>query len=216
MATIDSPQSGASFEQGAPISFGGSASDPEDGALTNALGWTSDRDGAIGAGGSFTTSALSVGVHRISASVQDSQGLPALDALALQVTQPTRVMIEKRIAASADDAEEEDAGAHDVMLTSVDLELVLDAREQIVGLRYPELAIPRGARILDAWLQFQADGSTSSATSLSIEAQAVDDAPTFTNDRHDISDRARGSVGELDAGELTSGAQGAAQRRRAS
>ena len=57
------------FQVGAPISFSGSASDPEDGDLSNALSWTSDRDGAIGSGAAFTSSALSVGTHQIQASV---------------------------------------------------------------------------------------------------------------------------------------------------
>jgi hypothetical protein len=212
VATIDAPANGASFEVGAPIGFSGSASDREDGDLTNALGWTSDRDGVIGAGGSFTTSALSVGAHQIRASVQDSGGLPALAEITLEVTPPIRVMIEKRIAASADDAEEEDAGSHDVTLTSPDLELVLDAKVQIAGLRY-SLTVPRGARILDAWLQFQADGSASAATSLLIQAQAVDDAPAFASSRRNLSNRARGSASATWApASWTSGAQGAPQR----
>jgi len=212
VAAIDGPADGASFELGAPILFSGSASDPEDGDLTPALSWTSDRAGVIGAGGSFDSSALSVGLHRIRANVQDSNGLPALDEITLEVTQPTRVMVEQRIAASADDAEEEDTGSHDVALGSPDLELVLDAKVQIVGLRY-SLTIPRGARILDAWLQFQADGSTSGATSLSIEAQAVDDAPAFTSTRRDVSDRVRGSASIVWApASWASGTQGEAQR----
>jgi hypothetical protein len=138
--------------------------------------------------------------------------LPALAEISLEVTPPTRVMIETRIAASADDAEEEDAGSHDVTLNSPDLELVLDAKVQIVGLRY-SLTIPRGARILDAWLQFQADGSASAATSLLIQAQAVDDAPAFASSRRNLSDRARGSASVAwTPVSWTSGAQGAAQR----
>ena len=105
-----------------------------------------------------------------------------------------RVMIEQRIAATPDDVEEEDGGAHDVSLASLDLELVEDARTQIVGLRYPGLTIPRGTRILDAWLQFQADGSSSGATSLSIQAEAVDDAPAFTRTARNVSSRALGSA----------------------
>ncbi|MGH7289068.1 MAG: metallophosphoesterase family protein [Myxococcota bacterium] len=212
-AAIHAPAHGARFMLGAPIDFSGSASDPEDGDLTNTLSWSSDRDGVIGAGGAFTSSALSVGAHQIRASVQDSSGLPALAEISLVVTQPNRVVIEKRIAATADDVEEEDGGAHDVALASPDLELVLDANEQIVGLRFAELPIPRGARVLDAWLQFQADGSTSSATSLVIQAQAVDDAPTFTRTARNVSSRALGSASVAWApASWISGAQGEAQR----
>jgi hypothetical protein len=211
--TIEAPADGASFEAATSITFSGSASDPEDGDLGASLAWSSDRDGSLGSGGSFTTSALSVGTHQIRASVQDSQGLPALDAIGLDVTAPLRITFEKRIAASADDAEEEDAGSHDVFTGGVDLEMVLDAREQIVGLRFTGLAIPKGARILDAWLQFQADGSTSGATSLTIEGHAVNDAPAFTRTRRDLSDRPRTSASvDWTPASWTSGAQGAAQR----
>jgi len=212
-AAIAAPANGASFEADAPIAFSGSASDPEDGVLTNQLAWSSDRDGAIGAGGSFTTSALSVGVHGIRASVQDSEGLPAVAQISIEVTEPPTAMLEKRIAASSDDAEEEDTGSHDVFRGSSDLELIEDANEQLVGLRFTGVSIPRGARILAAWLQFQADGSTSTATSLVIQAQAADDAPTFSATRRDISNRARGSATVTWAPpSWSSGAQGAAQR----
>ena len=69
--SITSPADGASFDSGASISFAGSASDPEDGDLTASLVWTSNLDGQIGTGGSFSA-VLSDGAHTISASVTDS------------------------------------------------------------------------------------------------------------------------------------------------
>ncbi|HUF16217.1 MAG TPA: S8 family serine peptidase, partial [Acidimicrobiia bacterium] len=71
--TISSPTDGASFSSGETITFSGSASDTEDGDLTNNLAWTSDRDGAIGSGGSFSAT-LSDGTHVITATVTDSGG----------------------------------------------------------------------------------------------------------------------------------------------
>jgi hypothetical protein len=211
--TIGAPADGHSIVAGAPITFTGSASDPEDGSLGATIAWSSDRDGAIGAGTSFTTSALSVGSHGIQASVQDSEGLPAIAEIDLEVTPPSTVMIEQRIAATSDDVEEQDGGTHDVSLASLDLELVEDAADQLVGLRFTTLAIPSGARIVDAWLQFQADGSTSTATSLLIQAEAVDDAPAFTRTARNVSSRARGSASVTWApAAWTSGAQAEAQR----
>jgi hypothetical protein len=211
--SIEAPAYGARFEIGQPIVFSGSASDPEDGALGAAIAWTSNRDGAIGAGTSFTTSGLSVGTHTIQASVEDSEGLPAVASSAVEVTQPLTVTVEKRIAASSDDAEEAGNGTHDVFLGSPDLELIDDGDAQLVGMRFPALDIPRGARLLDAWLQFQADGSTSAATSLVIRAEASDDAPTFTRTRRDLSDRLLGAASvSWSPPAWTSGAQGEAQR----
>ncbi len=210
---IGAPTDGARFGTGAPIQFSGSASDPEDGPLDAAIAWSSDRDGAIGAGSAFTTSALSIGTHAIQASVADSEGLPALDQVGVEVTPPATQMIEQRIAASSDDAEEEDAGSHSVQLGSSDLELIADAKNQIVGLRFRAVPLLRGARILNAWLQFQADGSTSAATTLQIRAQASDDPPTFTSTRRDLSGRALATASlTWTPPAWTSGAQGAAQR----
>ena len=212
--TIEAPATGTRFLLGAPIDFRGSANDLEDGALSSALLWTSDRDGVIGAGGSFTSSALSLGWHRIRASVEDSSGLPGVAEISLKVNPPApSVLIEQRIAASADDVEEVNSGTHAIAFASPDLELVLDAAEQIVGLRFTELPIPRGARILDAWVQFQADGSLSATTSLAIEAQAVDDAPAFTRTAADVSSRPRSSASVTwTPPSWTSGDQGEAQR----
>jgi hypothetical protein len=83
--TISSPADGASFDSGASVSFSGSASDTEDGNLTASLVWTSDLDGPIGSGGSFSSSTLSVGTHIITASVTDSGGLGGNDSVSITV-----------------------------------------------------------------------------------------------------------------------------------
>jgi hypothetical protein len=67
------------------ITFTGSASDAEDGDLTAGLSWVSSLDGAIGTGGSFSRSDLSVGGHTITATVTDSGGLAASEQITLTV-----------------------------------------------------------------------------------------------------------------------------------
>jgi subtilisin family serine protease len=84
-ATISSPSDGQSFTQGASVQFTGSASDGEDGDLTASLSWTSSIDGAIGSGGSFSRSDLSVGTHTITASVTDSGGLSGSDTVTITI-----------------------------------------------------------------------------------------------------------------------------------
>jgi uncharacterized protein YjiK len=96
---------------------------------------------------------------------------------------------ELRITASSDDAEEAPDGGVD--LTSSDLELVDDNGLQTVGLRFGGLAIPAGATITSAQIQFVADESQSAATSLSVRAQAADDAATFTAANFNLSSRPR-------------------------
>lgn len=85
---ISSPSAGASFTKGTSISFGGSASDQQDGSLTAVLNWTSNVDGQIGTGGSFSR-VLSVGTHVISAGVIDSGGLSASNQATVTVTDRT-------------------------------------------------------------------------------------------------------------------------------
>jgi hypothetical protein len=53
------------------------------------------------------------------------------------------------------------------------------------------VGIPQGATIVNAYVQFQVDEPNSVATSLTIEGEAVDDAPTFTYAAGNISSRAR-------------------------
>lgn len=75
---------GASFDSGASISFAGSASDSEDDDVTASLVWTSDLDGQIGTGGSFSAT-LSQGTHSIRAEATDSAGLTGSGSITLTV-----------------------------------------------------------------------------------------------------------------------------------
>jgi subtilisin family serine protease len=73
-ATIVAPANGASVTAGTTVTFNGSGSDFEDGALTGAaLQWTSSRDGIIGSGTTFTKANLSVGTHTITLTATDAQ-----------------------------------------------------------------------------------------------------------------------------------------------
>jgi uncharacterized protein (TIGR02145 family) len=93
-AAISSPSNGASYTQGQNISFTGSGNDPEDGTLTgSSLVWTSDRDGQIGTGASFTKSNLSVGTHQITLTATDSKGLVGTTGIVMTITQAIQPVI---------------------------------------------------------------------------------------------------------------------------
>ena len=85
MVAITSPPNGSEANAGDSVTFTGSATDNEDGDLTAALAWSSDLDGALGTGGSFASSGLSVGTHTITATVGDSHGLAAQAQVLLTV-----------------------------------------------------------------------------------------------------------------------------------
>jgi hypothetical protein len=86
VVTISAPANNSSFTQGASITFNGSASDTQDGSLSASLVWSSSINGTIGAGASFSTTALSVGTHTVTASVTDSGSLSGQASITVTVT----------------------------------------------------------------------------------------------------------------------------------
>jgi hypothetical protein len=154
--------------------------------------------------------------HRENAPAPDRWILLATLLAALAVA-PARagVVAEVRVAASADDAEEEQSG--DVSLASTDLELGherADASDQIVGMRFAGLAVPRNASIVDAWVQFTADTAHSEPTWVAIRAEVSSNARAFTTSARDLSRRPRTTtaVSWSPLGWPTEGAAGPHQR----
>jgi hypothetical protein len=90
------------------------------------------------------------------------------------------------VATSSDDAKEKSNGV--VLISKSDLEFTTD---QLVGIRFTGIGVPQGATISSASVQFQALEVDSEITSLIIEGQASDSAPTFTVATNDISSRPR-------------------------
>ena len=83
--SISSPANGSSFSEGTNVSFTGSASDTEDGDLTEDLTWNSNIDGGIGSSGN-PSFVLSPGIHTITASVTDSGGKSGSETVSITVT----------------------------------------------------------------------------------------------------------------------------------
>ena len=84
--SISSPFDNSSFDSATVISFTGSASDIEDGEITNLI-WTSSIDGDIGTGSSFSYP-LSDGTHSITAQVTDTGGKTSSDSITVTVGTP--------------------------------------------------------------------------------------------------------------------------------
>jgi len=97
--------------------------------------------------------------------------------------------VESRVVASLDDVEQN--ADLSMYVNSSDLELIHDTSDQIVGIRWVGLAIPKGATITTAWIQFSAKESQSEVTNLNLYGQAADAAPQFTTSNNDVGARPR-------------------------
>ena len=93
-----------------------------------------------------------------------------------------------RIQAGPDDAEQDGLGAA-VDLANGDLDL----GDKYVGLRFDGIAIPPGAMILSAHVQFTADETQSGDTSTKLVGEASIAAAPFTTNVDDISGRVAGT-----------------------
>jgi hypothetical protein len=120
--------------------------------------------------------------------------------------------VEIRLGAAADDAEEAQSG--NVRLDSQDLELTFDKSPQLVGLRFQAVPVPRGARIVAAHLQFQAESTSTGPCGVQIRGEAADHAPPFAARAGDLSSRPLSSsaVAWTPAAWRVRGAAGADQR----
>jgi hypothetical protein len=143
----------------------------------------------------------------------DSQLITSDDVTITILDPAVPAVFETSVSTSSDDAEEKPDGR--VKLNSGDLEMVFDKNEdQLVGVRFQGVAIPQGATITSAHVQFQVDEVTSVATSLTLHGQAADDAPTFTLSNADLSSRptTTAAVGWSPSAWSVLGAKGLEQR----
>ena len=164
---------------------------------------------------SFAWTPTATGTHTLTATAAAVAGeTDTPDNVLTKTVQVTNslVPLDIRVAASSDDAEEALAGTID--RGSSDLELIQDATDQTVGMRFNALSIPKGATITSAYIQFKVDETSSVATALTIKGQAADNATTFLTSSFNISSRPRTAAAVSWAPDPwpTVGAIGAAQR----
>ncbi|MDH3294988.1 MAG: metallophosphoesterase, partial [Acidimicrobiia bacterium] len=100
-------------------------------------------------------------------------------------------ILDLRVSGSRDDAEENAAG--EVSRSSSDLELIFDPTngDQVVGVRFAAVNVAPGTTITSAWLQFQTNDVSLDPASLTIEAEAADNATGFSGAAFDVSGRSR-------------------------
>jgi hypothetical protein len=84
--TIVLPPEGAAFFAGQPVTFSGSASDPEQEIPASVLSWSSHIDGALGSGPELDLATLSPGTHRITLTASDDFGAIGAATVAIIVS----------------------------------------------------------------------------------------------------------------------------------
>lgn len=90
--TVFTPRDGAAIPPATLVTLSSQAVDPQAGVLDGAaLRWRSDRDGPLGSGPVIDTDRLSLGVHRITLTATDRDGLSSTATVTLIVTRKVRV-----------------------------------------------------------------------------------------------------------------------------
>jgi len=131
------------------------------------------------------------GTYTIHAVAYDNDGNTASTVSSVISFGPTTGKVCGVVASGSDDAEERVSNGA-MSLTSSDLELTADgANDQVVGIRYSNMTIPKGATITSAYIQFVCDETNSAAVSLRIRGHNVDNSPTFTTTAYNISSRVK-------------------------
>lgn len=139
---ITGPVEGAVFEPGDVITLTGTASDPEEGELSDQIEWSSDQDGDIGTGASLSP-LLSGGPHLITASITDAAGATATDQVNILVG---IVGLQQLVTVPfSDEASLPITLAEPVPPGGLTVTVVSDA-PGIVEVRTPTVTIPEGAR----------------------------------------------------------------------
>jgi hypothetical protein len=97
---------------------------------------------------------------------------------------------ESRVSSGTDDAEQDVSGGG-IDLSSSDLEIFNDGGVQVIGLRFVDIPIPKGAVVDNAFVELTCDETKSGTQPVSviIEGELNPNPPTFANVTNNISSR---------------------------
>ncbi|MGH7731506.1 MAG: Ig-like domain-containing protein [Candidatus Eiseniibacteriota bacterium] len=135
----------------------------------------------------YTPPAGYTGVDWFAYTIQDVSGVTASATVAVNVVAVASDTVVIPISAGTDDAEESASGS--MNLASSDIDMTFDLSQQKIGLRFNLVAVPQGADITGAYVQFHVDETSSEATSLTVRGQLADSPGTFTSASGNISAR---------------------------
>ncbi|MGZ4149256.1 MAG: Ig-like domain-containing protein, partial [Actinomycetota bacterium] len=141
-----------------------------------------DTNGSDGWSVSWNTGGTSNASHTLTATATDAAGNQTTSAgIGVTVSNTgTTGSIDNKIAAYTDDVEQFADGT--VGKSSADLDMMNDGTtvQAAVGLRFTNVAIPQGATITDAWVQFWPNEKRSDATTLYVQADASDNSAAMS------------------------------------
>jgi hypothetical protein len=102
---------------------------------------------------------------------------------------PETLTVDTHIINNTSDDAEELISTGVVDINSTDLELVTDASDQVIGVRFRDINIPKGATILRSYIQFRTDEVDSGQTDLVIHGELANASATFNTTPSNISSR---------------------------
>jgi PKD repeat protein len=152
------------------------------------------------------------GTYVLRATASDGQLSTSDDVTITVVARGAPRPLDTPVAKAFDDVEQRPTGFADWLGATLNIPNA-GTTSQTIGIRFARLAVPPGATITEAWIQFAATGSTSTAASIQVRAVAADDTPTFTTSSTTVSSRPQTSTSVAwSPPAWTSGQRGAAQR----
>jgi hypothetical protein len=86
--SVSSPGNNSSHVYGQNVLFGATANDAQQGNISSQIVWTSNIQGQLGIGGSFTRGNLFAGTHVITIRITDNGGLSTTNIRTISVAQP--------------------------------------------------------------------------------------------------------------------------------
>lgn len=192
VVSLSSPADGAIFGTGQAIVVSATADDP-DGTVAKVEFYEGGTKIGESTGSPYQVSwsSLIPGSYTITARAYDNLGAQTTSAsVTIQLDQQGSTIVSAKISSGKDDAEEYLKGA--VYLNDLDIDLVYDSKtsgNQTVGLLFRDLAIPPGAVITSAYIQFACKSGTSGKCSLTLNGEASDNPADFAATSKNISSR---------------------------
>jgi hypothetical protein len=171
----DSDGSGSGNES---VALDGSASSDSDGSIVSYV-WT--LDGVEIATGATPTVDLAVGVHTITLTVTDDDGATGSDEVVITVSPPAAsATLTFQVASAADDVNE-DGSAFTPDDPLIWIGTGASASGSYTGLRFTGVAIPPGATIAAAYVEFHNPQPAWITVGLELAAEAADDSAAFSS-----------------------------------